>query len=693
MFNDGLTIGFDTMVVMKNKVMDRLISDLKQQWSDHKDVMVTIPRLWNKVNNPLVHETFYGTIQVNPYQHLLYTIDALMDQTTSSLSTSILKKPGEGAQWIKDAVVYSTQIRSAAAYDLDQDGYISTTNIHGLNEAGTFIKMIWLLPHLIHIGVDTLYFLPFFKHSVRNKKGDCGSSYAISCYTKLDETLYDPMVPSLPLMDQAKAFFELAHGLGIKTIIDIIPRTAALDSDYIIDHPEWFYWIHTDHPFWVPKCEFMEELALATPQNMEMVYQNEPSIQEYIGQFSFDPKTLDEHLYLNCVKKANGDASVYLNLIEQCFGISVCSAFSDRLNDYQAPWSDVAYTRLYLDAPSIAQKYYPSDVPYIFFDSAKASLNPGKIKNQPLWDVLENIVTYWQNQFGIDGVRLDMGHALPDELIQGIIHNAQANDPQCVFIAEELDTTNHHATKLAGYDVLSGNGFSEEHRILEHRLSKFYYGADQLDLPVFALGESHDTPRLVQRNGGKRFARMVTLLNLFMPNGIPFINNGQECYEKAPLNIGLDASAQDEFAYPKDDPRYGKLGLFDFTWFDWKEEELVKDLSSLIKVRDLVKTNLFESNHHWPLWFDYPDILAVGSIIEVDGLTNEYMIAFANAYDHRDILNLHLDAMNQRWNGQTIEVELIYSTDPNAMIHGYDPYHIILESEGYSFSLMHMKLK
>lgn len=677
---------------MKNTHVDLLIKDLKKEWSNHKEVMVTLPKFWNIHDNPDAHHTFYETIQVNPYQHLLYTIDQIMTTASNPLSSAIAPKHGNGAEWIKDAVVYSTQIRSAAAYDLDQDGYIKTSNIHGLNEAGTFLKMIWLLPHLMTIGVDTLYFLPFFKHSVRNKKGDCGSSYAIASYTKLDETLYDPMAPSLSLMDQAKAFFELAHGLGIKTIIDIIPRTAALDSDYIIDHPDWFYWIHSDHPFWVPKCEFMEELALATPENMEMVYQNEPSIQAYIDQFSKDPKSLDENLYFNCVKKANGDASKYLDLIDQCFGITICSAFSDRLNDYQAPWSDVAYTRLYLDQPIVAQQYYPSDVPYVFFDSAKASLNPGTIKNQPLWDVLENIVPYWQNQFGIDGVRLDMGHALPQELIQGIIDKARENDPQCVFIAEELDTTNHHATKLAGYDVLSGNGFSEEHRISEHRLSKFYYGADQLDLPVFALGESHDTPRLVQRSGGKPFARMVTLLNLFMPGGIPFINNGQECYEKAPLNIGLDALPQDEYAYGKDDPRYGKLGLFDYTWFDWKEDQLVNDLSSLKKIRALTKKNLFNPEYHWPLWFDYPDILAVGSIIQIDGLTNEYLIAFANGYDHRDILNLHLTAMADHLHGKTMDLTIIYSTDSNAKVYGADQDHIILESDAYSFVLMHLKV-
>ena len=55
---------------------------------------------------------------------------------------------------------------------------------------------------------------------------------------------------------------------------------------------------------------------------------------------------------------------------------------------------------------------------------------------------LSNIIPHYQQQYGIDGARIDMGHALPSELVNRIIANARINDKDFCFIAEELQEEN-----------------------------------------------------------------------------------------------------------------------------------------------------------------------------------------------------------------------------------------------------------
>jgi starch synthase (maltosyl-transferring) len=117
---------------------------------------------------------------------------------------------------------------------------------------------------------------------------------------------------------------------------------------------------------------------------------------------------------------------------------------------------------------------------------------------------------------------------------------------------------------------------------------EYYYGSRNLPLPVFAAGETHDTPRLAAREGGRTLARMLTLLNMFMPNGVPFINSGQEVWEIQPMNTGLDCRENEAFLLPPDDPYYGKLALFDKVEFHYLNEgrwDLINQLSQVAAIR------------------------------------------------------------------------------------------------------------
>ena len=201
--------------------------------------------------------------------------------------------------------------------------------------------------------------------------------------------------------------------------------------------------------------------------------------------------------------------------------------------------------------------------PYILFDTIKSNMYHGEIPNLKLWDKLADIVPSYQRRFGIDGARIDMGHALPSKLLEMIISKARETDKDFSFIAEELQVSNAQFAYDAGYNMIIGNGFTMEPRVFEGKLQKFVMNSNTFPLPLFACGETHDTPRLAARDGNEQLAKMLTVLNMFMPNGVPFINSGQEIFERQPMNTGLDCRENEEYNLPENDPYNGKLALFD----------------------------------------------------------------------------------------------------------------------------------
>ena len=57
----------------------------------------------------------------------------------------------------------------------------------------------------------------------------------------------------------------------------------------------------------------------------------------------------------------------------------------------------------------------------------------------------------------------------------------------------------------------------------------------------------------------KRVLSLLTFLNYFIPNSVPFINNGMEAMEIQPMNLGLGNTEEGRFVLNKKDPMYGKL--------------------------------------------------------------------------------------------------------------------------------------
>jgi len=537
----------------------------------------TVPDLWNcfDYGGAELRKTPWGELVVNPYQFYLSVIRDFIQPKASArsglgepLNGSRELEPGlEGGDWIRRATVYSMMVRTSTAWDHDRSGSLEDVDLYGLKETGTFVKSLALLSLLHKMGITCVYLLPISKFSLKDKKGELGSPYGVSSFFELDPSLKDPMTgPDFTVEDEFRAFVEACHILGMHVMIDIIPRTNALDSDLILEHPDWFYWIRkeamaTYKPPYVPglgtqvrpKAEFLP-----------VIYQSE-EVRQHLSSFQEDPAAADPGRWaeLRARLEAHPEEGV-LDAVRAAFGLTVAPAFSDQINDPQPAWTDVTFFRMYLDHPVAAVPFLDrAYAPYILFDVIKSNLFQGKVRNEPLWDLLAGIIPYYQREFGIDGARIDMGHALPKELVERIIHSARTVDPDFCFIAEEMEIERAEASRALGYNMILGDGFIQEPRVQEFKAHKYMYGAQSLPCPVYACGETHDTPRLAAREGGRTLSRLITILNLFVPNGVPFLNSGQEVYELQPMNTGLDCRPNEALLLDPKDPYYGRLALFD----------------------------------------------------------------------------------------------------------------------------------
>lgn len=585
-----------------------------------------IPDVWDLAKLTQPHQAVRdGNLLVHPYQHMIETINYYLDHAENP-GIDYLKPyykthplPNESltnGDWIKQSVAYSMMIRTSSAYDHDRNGRLDTNNLYDLRDTGTFLKTLMLLPSLKKMGVDTLYLLPISKYSLKDKKGELGSPYGVSNFFELDPNLKDPLTGTSSTVDlEFKALVEAAHILGMKVVIDIIPRTNSVNSDLILDHPDWFYWIKKEdiQSYGPPQVKTIDGTVSAKKEYFEDLFQSEEVI-EHLQKFVLNPRDQDPLKWNRLLLKHKENPNIeILDLVEDTFGLTVAPAFSDHINDPQPAWTDITYFRLFLDHPKNSQPYLDEldfEVhPYILYDVAKASLNPGGIVNKPLWEVLSDIIPYYQRQFGIDGARIDMGHALPEPLINLILSKAKRLDPNFCFIAEELDIANAQDSLDKGYNMIIGNGFVMEPYIREGRFNQFVYGAYNLPCPVFACGETHDTPRIAARFGGKVLAKMLTLFNYFIPNTVPFINSAQEFYERQPMNTGLDARPNEAFMLDKDDPYYGKLALFDRYMFHMLEDdrfELMNLMEQAMVYKRKYQSAILDRKRTYPIGFSGP---------------------------------------------------------------------------------------
>ena len=497
--------------------------------------------------------------------------------------------------WSRRAVVYNLFVRGGAGFDHDDDGEIGgapgdpTLNGDGHRETGTFLKAIAILPHIARMGVNTLHLLPVTAIGESGRKGELGSPYAIRNLERLEPTLADPILGDLPIEAQFAALTEAAHRIGIRIVLEFVFRTASLDSDWIEEHPEWFYWIDRRVPnrgaatadpsqgFGAPLFgrRELDEIAEAVtgPRGEGPLVgaalakrlragkgRLHPPPARYRDWFAAPPKRVAQGIDSEIV--GFGDEKE----------LRVPPAFADwPPDDNQPPWTDVTYVRM----------YESDEFNYMAYNTLRAydpDLARSRNELRPLWNRISRVVPDYQSRYGIDGVMIDMGHSLPARLLAAIVSRARAVDPTVAFWEECFTVRRQSAA--AGYDATVG-----ELIFTAHRPESFRALLRQLRRPVplsfFATLENHNTPRAADRPAGIEVGFAAWALSVFLPGAIPFIHGGFELADTVPINTGLDFSDADLLRW-RDRP----LALFDRAALPWNRAgDLPEEIAKVLELR------------------------------------------------------------------------------------------------------------
>jgi hypothetical protein len=507
------------------------------------------------------------TAKVQPFSYYLDVVNRI------KRSAPPRRPKPTGGEWTSNAVIYNMFVRTTSAFDHDGNGALDLPlNPEGLRETGTFLKAIAMLPYMKRLGVNTVHLLPITAIGHDGNKGSLGSPYAIRNPYELDENLSEPLL-GLDVKTEFKAFVEAAHRLGLRVVVEFVFRTAAKDADWVNEHPEWMYWIREE--IQTRRPEEIDEKKYGSPiftrEELERIHHDVraakmgnllPPHSSYRAFFTEPPSP-------DAVQKEGGK---YIGTLPDGRRAKIPGAFADwPPDDNQPPWGDVTYLRL----------YNHSDFNYIAYNTIRmydTRLTGDEQINRPLWDRIVGIIPYYQREFRIDGVMIDMGHALPMALKAEIVGRARSLDPDFAFWDENFSVT--LKSREEGYNVVFGYVWVDQHHPEKMKALTQKLQQEGFPIPFFATPESHNTPRAAARPGGVAYAKWAMAVNAFLP-AVPFLHSGYEIAERFPINTGLDFTNEELKRYPSE-----RLPLFSEHAYDWaSKEEFTSWVKSVLAVR------------------------------------------------------------------------------------------------------------
>ncbi|MDR0994084.1 MAG: alpha-amylase [Verrucomicrobiota bacterium] len=553
---------------MNTPSLQTVIHRLSERLDSHPSPAHLFPGLWidpegESAARPLVPERFF-----------LDAIHGILKQPRQPRVTDG-DSPGD---WGKNAVAYNLLVRYGAAFDHNADGTISLTpSPEGWRETGTFLKAIAMLPYIRSLGCNTIHLLPITSIGKDGNKGDMGSAFAIQNPYALDEHLAEPAL-ALDVQTEFAALVEAAHHLGIRIVVEFVFRTAAKDAAWAKDHPEWFYWIRADVPDRKPgeKSEESYGAPFFTPEELRNIY-------DAVGSGRFDALLPPHDIYRNMFTEPPAPETVHME--NGCWRgtapdprtgepvtVRIPGAFCDWGPDSeQPPWTDVTYLRLY-DHP---------DYNYIAYNTVRmysSQLTRPEHIVRPLWDKIEEVIPFYQTHYGVDGVMIDMGHALPGELKRQLVARARTIDPDFALWAEEFNLSPE--ARAEGYNVCVGPFMQTVRDPSRWRGWLQWLHEAGIPVPFMAMAENHNTPRANHWPGGNAYSLYAQTLGAFLP-GVPYLHNGIELAETVPVNTGFDFSNEETAAWPP-----SALPLFSAAAMNWtREKTLVRDLRRMHALR------------------------------------------------------------------------------------------------------------
>ncbi|MHB8626908.1 MAG: alpha-amylase family glycosyl hydrolase [Aggregatilineales bacterium] len=523
-----------------------------------------------------------AAVRVDPYQFYRERLNEIADSQPQPL---VEGRPG--GDWSANAIIYNLFPRVTTAFDHAADGHLQIgPNRDGWRETGTLLKCIALLPYIQNMGFNTIHLLPITSVGQDGKKGNLGSPYAIRNPYKLDDNLTEPAL-GLSADELFAGFVEAAHRLGLRVIMEFVLRTSAKDGDWIAEHPDWFYWIRADVPDRALGSNTASDAAaygnpvfdpntlgvVKGKVNANQLYELPPPPEQFRAFFTPPPRP-------ELIKLEEGR---YVGTLDDGTRVRVPGAFADwPPDDNQPPWGDVTYLRMYT---------HP-DFNYIAYNTIRMydqRLAQEQFRNAPLWDAIVGVIPHYQQEFGIDGVMIDMGHALPIALKQRIVTEARTINPDFAFWDENFNISGH--SRAEGYNAVMGYWLFDLH--MPGKVYDMIGGMSRSPFGVrfFAAPENHNTPRAASRPGGLAYARYALALSITIP-AMPFVLSGFELAETQPINTGLGFSNDMLARYPSD-----QLPLFSAYAFNWtRPDHLVNEVRAILTLRQRYADLLNDDN-------------------------------------------------------------------------------------------------
>ena len=522
-----------------------------------------VPGLWTDARDAAER------CSVNPARFYLERIGWIEAQPQAPLVSG-----APGGEWSRNAVIYNSLVRAATGYDHGDDGEVALDPIgNGWMETGTFLKTIATLPLIKGMGFNTIHLLPITAIGKDGHKGTLGSVYAIQNPLRADPRLSEPVLGLRP-EEEFAAFIEAAHHLGLRVVVEFVFRTASKDADWVKEHPDWFYWIKADIPNRQAGAD--SEQAYGAPVfTEEELEQIRAQVERGDRENLIPPHAVYRDMFTPPPQPENVEmiGGRWIGTLVDGTRVRIPGAFADwPPDDPQPPWTDVTYLRMY-DHP---------DFDYIAYNTVRmydAALAQPENRVEALWEEVIGILPHYQRKFGIDGVMIDMGHALPMPLKQRMVDTARDIDPDFAFWDENFSISQR--SREEGYNAVIGNywwlGYRPQklvHEMLRPCSETGY------PLPFFVAPESHNTPRAAARPGGVPYARLLWALGSVLP-ALPFCHAGFEIAETLPVNTGLDFEPEVLPDYPAE-----KLPLFSEASYAWDcGSDLVAWIEHTLEIR------------------------------------------------------------------------------------------------------------
>lgn len=563
----------------------------------------TIPQAWNTFGFERGKRLRNHEMIVDPHDFYSFALTKMAESETSC--RELKKEKGKHGSWIEKEVIYALDMRTLTSWDHDRNDAIDDSNLYGLNDSGTFLKAIILLPLLKRSGITTVILHQLFELDQPRFPHDYAHPYALKHPLRIASALQDPLLSGIDVMAQFQLFMQAAHHYGFRVICNSSPARLGRDNELLESHPDWFYWIKKDceAQYCAPIVKGLPNNCLPGKNACKLLYQQDTT-QAHLDMFAYDPETSDPKAYQEWRSQSD---CCDLAAMEKHFRITSAPMFSDQLNTSLPIQKETTYLRFYRDQPI-------DQAPYLLQDTLRPDLFAGKHANEPLWDFICSYTTTLIEDYQFDGLFIDEVWLLPQKLLKAVIQNMRKQKPQCAILVNCNEEQAFTKWRKLGVNVISGNSAYMIHDDLESYRS-FAYSRLNAESTLLAAGEFIDTPRAPQYQGGEAMAKTLMFMNLFLPHSVPYYTSGQLSLAIQPQFLSPYADPAYQNALPTNDIRCHKQAFIDKSYYTYTRGDyhiLINQMEHFTKLRRQYLPAMMNDETSIPVWFDKPNDPGIG---------------------------------------------------------------------------------